>query len=372
MHGIFDRRWLQRIATWFQESPSGKAAVAIAEVLGKLAIIYTIISYLMEAPERQKTKEFQAWQVINTAREGDGGRKLALHDLISDNVDLSGIGMNGVVLSGTDLRGAKLDGATISGDLNGIDFRGAKLGGAMISGDLNGIDLRGAMLGGAIIRGREWITPKLGCEPSGWQDIFNDILRRINPISALSHTCRRTDLTRANIEFQTFASIDFSSLFSDGPILDATTFSLISEEGDHVYLARFDKCKFDNSELNYTRFDKVNFFESSFIGTHFNNVQLEHVAFGKANFEKAPFVHSTIKDWLNSAHYPIVADSTDGGFEEDDEPDFANAKFDEVTVDGHPITEADFKWGLLCHTSIEGLISDRDCKKWETSRKYRP
>ena len=55
--------------------------------------------------------------MINTARAGDGGRKLALHDLITDNVDLTGIDLTNSNLNDADLRGGKLMNADLSNAL---------------------------------------------------------------------------------------------------------------------------------------------------------------------------------------------------------------------------------------------------------------
>jgi uncharacterized protein YjbI with pentapeptide repeats len=118
--------WLRGVVDlgkWVRGSPTIKTAVAVAEVLGKLAIFLTIVTYLTEGPARQKAKEFQAWQVINGARSGDGGRILALHDLIVDHVDLSHIDLSRAALDNGDFRGGLFYSADFTqATLNNTDF----------------------------------------------------------------------------------------------------------------------------------------------------------------------------------------------------------------------------------------------------------
>lgn len=305
-------RWPVSISAWFHENPTGKSVLSIADALGKLAIVATIISYFVEAPDRQKTKEFQAWQVINTAREGDGGRKLALHDLISDHVDLSGLQMTGV--------------------------------------NLDGVDLRGAKLTNAYVDGRIWNEPKLGCEPTWSRTVLSD-------------TCRSTDLSDTVIGFCQLSKIDFSS--HGLPLhtqLHGAHFGCRTPDGKEDR-ALFFQTRFDGNVLSRTEFRKIDFFDTSFKGVTFSDVIFRDITFGHANFEGASFESSKIVAWTN------MADRTESGPAdarfEDDLPNFANATFKNVTIDGHPITEADFKWGILCHTDIEGLKSDRDCTLWK-------
>jgi uncharacterized protein YjbI with pentapeptide repeats len=304
-------RWPHSVNAWFHENPTGKSVLSIADALGKLAIVATIISYFVEAPDRQKAKEFQAWQVINTARQGDGGRKLALHDLISDHVDLSGLEMTGV--------------------------------------NLDGVDLRGAKLTHAYIGGRMWSEPKLGCEPNWSRTIFSD-------------TCRSTDLSDTVIAFCQLSKIDFSS--QGLPIhtqLDGAQFGCRTPDGLQEDRAVFNQTSFDGNVLYRTEFRKVDFFDTSFKRVIFSRAKFTDITFGNADFEGASFEDSALVAWTNMADRTQWAD---GRFD-DDLPNFANATFKKVTIDGHPITEADFKWGILCHTDIEGLKSDRDCTRWE-------
>ena len=126
-------------------------------------------------------------------------------------------------------------------------------------------------------------------------------------------------------------------------------------------ISQLSNVKFDDNILISSEFTLVNFTNSSFVRVAFARVKLMHVAFGRADFERASFEDVTIDDWLNSADIDSAPDA-DGRFE-DDLPNFSNATFTRVTVDGHPVTEADFKWAHLCNTMIEGLKSDRDCKQ---------
>jgi uncharacterized protein YjbI with pentapeptide repeats len=301
-------RWPRSVNAWFHKSSTAKSMLSIADALGKLAIVATIISYFVEAPDRQKAKEFQAWQVINTARQGEGGRKLALHDLILDHVDLSGIDMTFV-------------------NLDGVDFRGAKLTNAYIGG-------------------RVWNEPKLGCEPQtwvNWSRIF------------FSDGQRCTDLSDTVIAFCELRGLQFGNTELEGTqFVGCKTPNTLQE--DRV---RFYQTHFDDIVLHRTEFRKVDFFDTTFRKASFFQAKFTDITFGNADFEGASFEDSEIVVRTNTADSEQSADHP-VGFEED-HPNFANATFKQVTVDGHPITEADFKWGILCHTDIEGVKSDRDC-----------
>jgi uncharacterized protein YjbI with pentapeptide repeats len=92
---------------WIKSSPTVQSFVFLGESLGKLAIFIAIISYIIEYPNREKQRYYQAWQAINSARmsTGDGGRRKAIGDLIDMNNDLRGIDLTNATIEGFDLRG---------------------------------------------------------------------------------------------------------------------------------------------------------------------------------------------------------------------------------------------------------------------------
>lgn len=166
-----------------EKSLSKMAIFRIAELLGKLSVLVAIVFYFAEADERRRSRQAEAWQVIQAA---SGAGKIpfveALHE---DQGSLAGIDLRGVEgdtlsLVGADLRGARLDGLAIaeanlreaklmrasltSGRLKKAEFAGAHLTHADLSGcdlqwanfagaDLSDVDLRGANLFGANFSG---------------------------------------------------------------------------------------------------------------------------------------------------------------------------------------------------------------------------
>lgn len=94
------RRW-RALGVWASRSNTARTAAKIGELVGKIAILFTIINYLVEAPDRAKQRHYQAWQILNSAHglSGDGGRRAALLDLIADGVDLSYLDLSHANLS---------------------------------------------------------------------------------------------------------------------------------------------------------------------------------------------------------------------------------------------------------------------------------
>src|SRR5438128_5666517 len=63
--------------------------VKFLELLGKFAIVVAVVSWVIETGDRQKAKHYRAWELINSAKTGDGGRLDALRDLNEDGVSLA-------------------------------------------------------------------------------------------------------------------------------------------------------------------------------------------------------------------------------------------------------------------------------------------
>src|SRR5271167_3861180 len=99
---------LQRIANSIRTSPTVKAAVSIATVLGKLTIFFGILSFILEAPDRAKQRHYQAWQLIDAARlhPGDAGRSIALGVLVGDQQEMRDLDLTNANLQGRILRSA--------------------------------------------------------------------------------------------------------------------------------------------------------------------------------------------------------------------------------------------------------------------------
>lgn len=173
---IFSIEWpCEWISYWLEQW----AFLDILKRLGHLAIVVAVIFYIKGCPERQmqsenlqmqvenlrqqlanqqKTKQYQAWQVINSAygKPGGGGRKDALEDLHKDNVPLRGVDVSNAFLPELNLENADLEEANlVKAFLEDANFSGAFLDDANLAGaclyysNLSGAYLSDANLAGA-------------------------------------------------------------------------------------------------------------------------------------------------------------------------------------------------------------------------------
>ena len=105
------------IAYWLSQW----AFLEVLEYLGALSVLFAVLFYVSETPERRQQKHYQAWQVINTAqgKGGNGGRIDALQELNADGVALVGVDVSGAFLKGVRLKKASLARA----DFDAVDAR---------------------------------------------------------------------------------------------------------------------------------------------------------------------------------------------------------------------------------------------------------
>jgi hypothetical protein len=166
LHGV---EWA---CQWLAYFLSRWAFLEVLEYLGILSVLFGVIFYCAEAGERRKQKQYQAWQVINTAqgKGGSGGRIEALQDLNGDGIPLIGVNVADAFLQGIKMRGAKLDRADFESvdardsvfaraglsfaNLRSSNFRNSDLSSANLQhADLDDADLTGGSLAGANLTG---------------------------------------------------------------------------------------------------------------------------------------------------------------------------------------------------------------------------
>jgi hypothetical protein len=140
----------------------------ILEYSSFLSVMFAVLVYFNEAPDRKKQKHYQAWQVINTAqgKGGSGGRIEALQELNADKIPLVGVDVSRAFLrevrlpnamlmrsdfEGADLRDCVLEGSRMdSSNLQSANFRSGNLKRVrMMDSDLESADLFEADLTGA-------------------------------------------------------------------------------------------------------------------------------------------------------------------------------------------------------------------------------
>jgi hypothetical protein len=135
--------FLDWLSQWAAYGLRRLSILELLETCSSFTLLIGLIFYFAEAPERTKTKHYQAWQVINTAqgKGGSGGRLDALHELNEDGVPLVGVDVSDAFLQELRLEHA---------DLRRSNFRGADLKGAILRGsDFEESSLRYANLRGA-------------------------------------------------------------------------------------------------------------------------------------------------------------------------------------------------------------------------------
>jgi hypothetical protein len=154
--------WLSRILAYYL---SHWSLLEVLEYIGRFTVLVAVIIYFKEAPDRQKQKHYQAWQVINSAsgKSGNGGRLDAMEQLNEDKVSLVGVDVSKAflqglqlpdadlhfsVMQGCDLRDCNLERANLAAaDLNESNLRNSNLRGIRAAGvDMFNVDLMGADL----------------------------------------------------------------------------------------------------------------------------------------------------------------------------------------------------------------------------------
>src|SRR5882724_7868350 len=93
----------------------------ILEYSSFLSVMFAVLVYFNEAPDRKKQKHYQAWQVINTAqgKGGSGGRIEAMQELNADKIPLVGVEVEHAFLQGIRLPKANL----VRSNLSASDLR---------------------------------------------------------------------------------------------------------------------------------------------------------------------------------------------------------------------------------------------------------
>ncbi|MGA7130386.1 MAG: pentapeptide repeat-containing protein [Chthoniobacterales bacterium] len=124
---FFAAEWIWE---WLSYLLGNWSFLEVLDYLGTFSILLGVILYFAESGDREKQKQYQAWQVINTAqgKGGSGGRKEALQELAADHVDLVGVDVSGAFLQGVQLPRANLARASLrSADLRSGVFDRADL-----------------------------------------------------------------------------------------------------------------------------------------------------------------------------------------------------------------------------------------------------
>lgn len=286
------------------ESARFKAAVKFAENLGKLAIVITAISWLIEIPDRKHQRDAAAWLLINPAagQAHDGGRSTQLELLNDDGVSLESIDLHAGTFSHLRLRGADLRYANFSStSLTGADFGCRRLWGACTQLDrakfgdsgISGSSFAGANLQSAkfdgidILRNSQLSDLDFGCK---WTLSF--------------HPRRCTELQDAsfmytNIRETSFAGAHLHNVAFNGSRFDHVSFagaklSQIFFVGLGISLAPYPGISLHSTDLSFSSFSNLDLHACDFqyakiSFTDFKNVHISSCDFSHAVLEKVEF-----------------------------------------------------------------------------------
>jgi uncharacterized protein YjbI with pentapeptide repeats len=293
----------------------------IAEQLGKLAIIWTVISYIAEAPDRRKAKDYQAWQLVNAAKTGDGGRKDALHDLIHDSVSLSGLQFFYANLVSADLEKGRLDETLFDHtNLTGANLQRTSLRDARFVGSsLLNVSLQGSHIENASFDGPALQNVNASCY-------------HVKPNLARRSTCRGSEILQTRF----------------GTSIEKSDFSHA-----YVFNAAFDG---GHAPQNFTGSDakmvisNVSFHDAELDGSLFENVSLTGNDFTATSLSRVVFINVSINDKNNFKG----ANLQDAGFKK---------VLYKVGYSAHDIQPSDIPDARLCNTMFETVTVNRDCKK---------
>jgi len=224
--------WVERTWEWVAYALSNWAFLEALEHIGKFSVLFAVIYYVYEAPDRAKQKHYQAWQVINTAqgKGGSGGRMDALQELNHDHVSLVGVNAADAFLMGVRLEKAQLNRA----DLSGADLR---------DGRLSEADLQFANLAGANLRGAKLRAVNLEHADLSDADLYESVLAGARMAGA---NLARTDLRQcdlAGINWKDIAGIELANVVDvknapSGFVEWALQHGAVSIESDEEWLRR--------------------------------------------------------------------------------------------------------------------------------------
>lgn len=223
---------LRRVAELINNSPVTVLLRAIEPYL----VIFAVVTFLHEVGNWKIQRDSMLWQQVSMQGPGDLGRKMALEQLNSLGVSLTGINLSearhggSVVLNKVDLKEAKLE---------NIDFSGSKLRGANFR------------------------------KATGYNIVFNNR-------AASSTDLRETDFTKGNFSDSIFCHVLATEARFDNAALPDVFFV-----GANLIDASFKGSILDGTHFHGGNLKGVDFSNAMLKGAYFSNVDLDCEEFKK-------------------------------------------------------------------------------------------
>jgi uncharacterized protein YjbI with pentapeptide repeats len=243
-----------------------------------LTIVIGIGRYVWEAPNREKQRHYQAWQIINLAagQKTSGGRIEALQDLNKDRVILTGLDANSANLMFIKLQNAYL----LEANLSNTDLSFAKLNSAYLhKANLSNARFYGANLEKADLNEAVFLEAELFNANLSGTNLSNANFEKANLIKV---NLSNANLEKANLEKAVLLEAElFNANLSNTNLtaanLTAANLSNVNLSGTNLSNAYFfcrptlDYCTNFKGAINITpeQIKKANFWDYACYDTEF-------------------------------------------------------------------------------------------------------
>ena len=281
------------------------------------------VQYLTERESRRRAAVFTAWDIISSS-EGkgiDGGRRLALQQLVGQKESLAGLDLDNAVLIGMDLHGAEID----LGSFKDGTFKSCNLDGI----SLNETDLSSAnFLDKCTIRGARLIKTNLTSTKFSDLDMTGSSFDRVE--ANADTTFNGATLMNVTFSGGFIDNVNFGSAI----LMHATFNGGVSLTGANFVRARMADCRFSRAKAAGTKLQKAELSNCAF---EFDT-DLRKADFGQAALERATFL--TVK--ASEANFF-------GAF-------LTGSSFSDCDLRGSNFTSADLTGVTIKNCDIRGMI----------------
>jgi uncharacterized protein YjbI with pentapeptide repeats len=287
-----------------------------AASLATISILYSAITILSEKNLRQRNAIFQAWQIINSneGKAGEGGRSLALEQLLKYKENISGISLENAYLKQININNCVLE---------KINFMNGKFAKSHFINDSFVLcDFTGSQLEKGIFDNVQYVNSNLNKTRFVMSNFNYCTINNCN-------SEKEASFYSSSIMNTTISDSIFLDAYFDNANIDKTYF--ISTD---LSLSRFRRCKISNSTIK-----KIKAIQSDFSLSQLINLNIDNSCiFNNVKFDKASINYCTIKNsvFLDCSFFGTNLEGTT--FEN---CDIINCDFTSAILDGATIYNCD-------------------------------